>query len=350
MASIPDNISPDRTTPTIRPTTDARKFRYSSAPADAAIATITPHATVAPLPAELPSLALDWTKIIIALVIAGICGLAFYPAELGDLVARWSSDPGWSHGFVVPLISVFLVSIKWDTLRRLTPQGSWFGLAILILGVAGQVTFRATGTDHMSDLSILVLLLGAVLFVFGWQHMKILWVPIGYLACAIPMPGPLYVKLTTPMQNIAAQLGVWLLPLFGGEGRRTGTIIEVFHGSGVTQLNVEEACSGMRMLVAFFAVAVALAYSTSRPMWQKVFLAACALPIAIFCNAMRVTLTGILAARWGEQWAKGSAHAYFGLLMLIPALFMQLGIAWIFDHIFMDDHPAGATAAAGGSQ
>jgi exosortase/archaeosortase family protein len=115
-------------------------------------------------------------------------------------------------------------------------------------------------------------------------------------------------------------------------------------GAKMMQLNVEQACSGMRMLVAFFALAVALAYSTPRPIWQKLTLACCALPIAILCNGLRVTLTGVLAIYVHEDWAKGKAHEYFGLLMLGPALIMQLGVAWVLDRLFVDAPDGGEDA------
>jgi exosortase len=227
--------------------------------------------------------------------------------------------------------------MKWDTLRRLVPKPSWVGLGVLIFGVVGQMLFRATGTLPMSHLSIVVVLFGAVLFLFGWEFLKILWLPVAFILFALPPPAALYSAMTAPMQLLAAQLGVALLPLFGASGFREGVVINVQSGGKMVPLNVEEACSGMRMLVAFFALAVALAYSTNRPMWQKVFLAACALPIAILCNGLRVTLTGVLAGSWGEEWARGSTHQTVGLFMLIPAMGMQLGIGWILDQIFIED-------------
>jgi exosortase len=204
--------------------------------------------------------------------------------------------------------------------------------------VVGQVLYRATGTAHMSMLSILVVLMGTTLFVLGWDYLKILWLPIGYLVFAIPPPNTLYAALTIPMQQIAAEVGVWFMPLFGSEAHRMGTIIQVMKSGGgePVTLEVEQACSGMRMLVAFLALAVALAYSTPRPVWQKVFLAVSAVPIAIFCNALRVTLTGIMVAKVNPHWGEGNAHAYFGLLMLIPAMFMQLALAWVLERLFVE--------------
>lgn len=324
----PDNQGPGSSPGVAR----TRRYRYSEGPAPV-IATAA--ATTVVVQPELPALPLEWNRITGALIAAGVCFLLLYYSEIIGLTNIWYSDISWSHGFVVPLISIFFIWNKWETLRRLVPQGATAaGGALLLLGVVGQVLFRATGTVHMSNLSMLVVMYGLVLFVFGWQHLKILWLPITFLIFAVPPPSPLYVAMTTPMQQIAAYLGVSLLPLFGALGEQHGTTLRVATAHGMMSLNVAEACSGMRMLIAFFALAVALAYSTARPMWQKVFLAASALPIAILCNGLRVTLTGVLGARYGAEWARGATHETLGLLMLIPALFMQLGMAWLLDQQF----------------
>jgi exosortase len=280
---------------------------------------------------------LQWGAIWGTLAGVGAVLVLLYSTALSALTNRWVSDAGWSHGFVVPLISLFFIRLKWDTLVRLVPQGTWLGLAVLLIGIGGQICFRATGLSHMAILSMVTSLYGIVLFVFGWEYLKVLWLPVGYLVFAIPPPDRLYVAITTPMQAMAAEFGVRLMPLFGIDAIRNGTVMDLVSGGKSMQLFVAQACSGMRMLVAFFALAVALAYSTPRPVWQKVMLACCALPIAILCNGLRVTLTGVLAIYVHEDWAKGSAHEYFGLLMLGPALLMQLGVAWVLDRMFVDD-------------
>lgn len=279
----------------------------------------------------------------IAAVTAGMVLLFWH--EIQNLAGQWATDPGWSHGFVVPALAALFTYWKWDVLSKLTPRGTVIGLALLVIGVIGHVLFRATGTIHMSYMSMLVVLYGVVLWSLGWQYLQVLWMPISYLAFAMVPPSTLYVKLTTPMQTVAAELGVRLMPLMGGEGFRAGTTIRVKHGTEWATLFVEDACSGMRMLVAFFALAVALAYTTSRPMWEKVTLAAAALPIAIFCNAMRVALTGVMGTSMGMEYTKGTPHAMLGLLMLVPAMAMQIGLAWVLDKMFIDDgEPAGSAA------
>ena len=313
-----------------------RRYRYSESSVE------TPQAPPA-LPAGQPSIlpaptgdSRHWGWLVLTLALAGVGGLLFFYSNLEHLVQRWTSDAGWSHGFVVPLISLFFIYTKWDVLRQLRPAGSIAGLAVMLVAVCGQILFRATGLEHMSFLSIPLLLFGVSLFVFGWEYMKILWLPIGYLVFALPPPVVVYVAMNTPMQRIAAELGVQLLPLFGGEGVRHGTIIDVMFSSGSNRLEVAQACAGMRLLVAFFALAVALGYSTNRPMWQKVTLALFALPIAILCNGLRVTMTGVLSVKVSPAWASGDAHGFFGMAMLLPAMLLQLGVAWILDRLFVE--------------
>jgi len=316
------------------------RFRYSeSVQSPVAVA----QAGTLALQPQVPAMAIRWEGVWISLAVAGALMAVLYRAAFADLFGRWTNDAGWSHGFVVPLISIFFIRLKWDTLRRLTPRGSLWGVVVLLIGVCAQVLFRATGLMDMSNLTVLVVLFGTVLFVFGWEYLKMLWLPIGYLAFAIPPPTPLYVKITTPMQGLAADLGTLLLPLFGIDGQRSGTVIYIPELK--QPLNVAEACAGMRMLIAFFALAVALGYSTHRPIWQKVLLAFCALPIAILCNGFRVALTGVMSVKLGEQYGQGTPHEFLGLLMLIPAMVLLMLIGWILDKMFIE----GPEEAAGGA-
>ncbi len=278
-------------------------------------------------------------------VIAGVAVLFYllYRINFEQLVHVWSTNPNFSQGFLIPVISAMFIYLRWNTLRNLPIKPTYIGLILLMFGVFGQVLFRITGQEQFSDLSMLVVLFGLALWLLGWQQMKILWLPICYLLFMINPPQALYVKLTTPLQSIAASGGAHMLLLFGIHAYREATQIHLQVGDKWPSLNVAQACSGIRMLTAFFALAVALAYSTNRPMWQKLALSLCALPIAIFVNALRVTLSGVLFAYAGSEWARGSTHASLGLLMLIPAGLLQLGAAKLIDlfeeNLFVEDGP-----------
>ncbi len=285
--------------------------------------------------------------ILAVIVVLAVAFYWLYHINFEQLVHIWTVNPNFSQGFLIPVISAMFIYLRWHTLRHLPVKPTAIGLLLLTFGVFGQVLFRITGQEQFSDLSMLVVLFGLGLWLLGWEQMKILWLPICYLLFMINPPQALYVKLTTPLQYIAASGGAHMLLLFGVHAYREATQIHIQVGDHWPSLNVAQACSGIRMLTAFFALAVALAYSTNRPMWQKVLLAICALPIAIFVNALRVTLTGVLFADAGSEWARGSTHASLGLLMLIPAGLLQLGAAKLIDlfndHLFVDDVPAGDT-------
>jgi len=323
-------------------TSKARRYHYGYAGAPTPPPPAKPAASVADLPALTPAESSVWptvpTYVWPLLAACTILLGILYRANFKNLIKDyWWSDPSWSHGFAVPVLSGVLIYLQWDKFAGLKPKTSLIGLLLLIYGIATQVLFRMSGQSHMANLSLLTVLFGGVLWVLGWDYMKVLWLPIVYLLFMIPPPTALYVKLTTPMQFLAANAGVAFLPLFGVHAMREGTIIQVPVGSEWHKLNVEEACSGIRMLMAFLALAVALAYTQVRPMWQKVTLALCAAPVAVLCNALRVTLTGVLYVTAGPKWAEGSVHEYLGFFMLIPAMGMQLALGWVLDHIYLDE-------------
>ena len=279
-----------------------------------------------------------------------------YRINFEQLLSVWLNNPNFSLGLAIGPLAGWLVYLHWERLQQLPVERQALGLALLVFGVASQVLFLVCGQIQFSHMSMFVVLFGLVLWLLGWEHLKILWLPICYLVFMINPPQALYVKLTTPLQYISASLGVHLLPLFGIHAVRTATQINIQTGTQWQSLNVAEACSGIRLLTAFFALAIILAYSTNRPVWQKIILALWALPVAIFCNGLRVSVTGVLLLTLGPQWARGSTHADVGLLMLAPALLLQWGLARLIDAVgarwFVEDPASGRAAVrtAGGAE
>jgi exosortase/archaeosortase family protein len=89
--------------------------------------------------------------------------------------------------------------------------------------------------------------------------------------------------------------------------------------------------------MTFISVAIAVAFLSQRPFWQRVIVSISAIPIAIFCNVMRVTGTGLLYRYEGPDWAEGFTHQFVGLIMLVPAFFMILSVCWVLDHLFVEE-------------
>jgi len=183
--------------------------------------------------------------------------------------------------------------------------------------------------------------LGAiVLFLGGWRLVKYTWLPIAFLIFAVPLPRRYYVSLTMPMRHLAASVATALLNLVSGmEATVSGVVIDVIYKGQRLEpsLNVAEACSGMRLLMAFLALGVAMAYLHYRPMWQRLVLLGSTIPIAIFCNIVRVTITGFIYVLVHPKYTQGIYHDTLGLAMLPLAFGLYGFLAWFMSSLFIEE-------------
>ena len=253
----------------------------------------------------------------------------------------FTGEANWGHSFFVPLIGLYYLYLNRESLLKAVIRPGWLGLPIML----GGLLIFAYGiwpgqNDFVKDFGMVVTLFGVVALLCGWQVMKIAWFPIAFLVCGIPWPGLVYSYISSPLQRLAAEVGVLTLKVTGIDAMDAGTkIIMSFtrHGKSVTQtLNVAEACSGLRSLMTFVSVAAAVAFLSARPLWQKIIVVLSAIPIAIFCNVMRVAGQGLLDKQ-NHEWSQGFAHGFVGLVMMIPAFFLILLVCWLLDKIFIDE-------------
>jgi len=278
-----------------------------------------------------------WLKIA---TIAVLFCLLFWN-NIADMVGTWATDDNWSHGFLIPLFSLYLLHRRRESILSLQPKPSLTGLLLMVVLIAFYV-FNIVQLRYAYGEPLLMLAtMGAiVLFLCGWKLMLHLWLPIAYLFFAIPVPSRLYRELTIPLRHIASQFATAFLNLMPNlEATAKGVIIDVMY-RGVpleTALDVAEACSGMRLLMAFLALGVAMAYLHERPAWQKIVLLASTVPIAVVCNIVRVTITAFIHIFAGAQYAKGIYHDTLGLLMLPLAFGFYWAIAWFMEQLFVDE-------------
>ena len=272
--------------------------------------------------------------------------------SLQRLVLKWYSDPNWSHGFLIPLFSIYFVLIHRDRVSAAMESGkpSWVGL-IALIGAIGAVFFAFYyQSDFLREISMLAVLVSMVLFLGGWAVLKACWLPLAFLLFAIPIPYSLplpfvddYQGFLGALQKAAAVAGVYVLKLFGVDAFNRGVLVSMeFMRDGQLiehTLNVEEACSGIRSLIAFFAIAVAMSYLSDRPNWQRVIMALSAIPIAIFCNMLRVGGTGLIYRFGKPEWATGFLHKFEGMAMLVPAMLLLLGLGYFLNQLFIEEVP-----------
>ena len=264
------------------------------------------------------------------------CGLNFW--QFGKLAGLWQHDANWSHGFLIPLFSLYLLYVRWDELTTAKRKVCLWGLPILLGGIAVMVvSVHPISNLWLAQLSMIPMLLGLVLYLAGAQILRVAWLPIVYLALAMPIPDILYQDIALPLQNLAAWGTTGILQLFGVEIETTASNLTIKSISGKEYpLLVVEACSGVRSLMAFVALSVAMAYIDDRPTWQRVVLVASSLPITVFCNIIRVAVTSTMFVIDRPELGKDFMHTFVGMALLVPALLMLLGLGWLLRNLFVE--------------
>lgn len=220
-----------------------------------------------------------------------------------------------------------------------------WGMGTLLFGIllTGYGIFPGQN-DYLKDLGMVFAIFGLVLYLCGWEVMKIAWFPIVFLICGIPWPGLVYSWVASPLQVLAAWSAVHVAQISGVDSFLSGTKIFMMNAQGQWHaLNVAEACAGMRSLMTFITVGAAVAFLSDRALWQKLFITFAAIPIAVFCNVMRVSVQADMDHYISQQLSQGFAHATTGwIILVIPGFLLILGSGWFLDKIFVEeaDHRA----------
>lgn len=273
------------------------------------------------------------------LIIAGLFYYLFHN-EVERIVSRWV-EPNWSHGLLIPFFSLYFINQHKKEILNLQNRPNYMGLFFLMFGIAFYALNGASpsGYAYLQPISMVAILGAVVLFLGGWRLLKYTWLPIAFLVFAVPLPRRYYVAITMPMRHLAAEISAVLLNLLSDlEASTSGVIIDVIYkGRHLEPLNVAEACSGMRLLMAFLALGVAMAYLHYRPVWQRIVLLASTIPIAILCNIMRVTVTGFIYVLIHPKYTQGIYHDMLGLAMLPLAFALYGFIAWFMSSLFVEE-------------
>ena len=241
---------------------------------------------------------------------------AVYAQVVPDMVKQWAQDDNYSHGFLVPLIAGYFLWQRWPELKEKLVQPSNWGLLVVILG-ALQLLVARLGTEYFTmRASMIVLLVGMVLYWFGREVLKVMALPLGYLIFMVPIPYIIYDALAFPLKLFITKASVAFLKAIGVVVMREGNVIML----PTTTLEVADACSGIRSLMSLLALAVAYAFYIQTSTFKRWVLIASAVPIAIVTNAMRVIVTGILAQWWGAKAAEGFFHEFAGLVVFALAM------------------------------
>jgi exosortase len=261
-------------------------------------------------------------------------GLAWvYWPTLCLLAERWGSDPRYSHGYLVPVFSLFL--LWWR--RSLAGAGRpvWWGLPLLAVGLLARAAGTVFYINWLGAVSLLPCVAGCCLLLGGRPALRWAWPSIAFLAFMVPLPFRVEVALAHPLQRVATRASTFVLQTLGFMAFAEGNIIRM----GSVRIGVAEACSGLSMLVGFFTLATGVALVVRRPLLDRVLLVLSAAPIALIANLVRVIVTAILYKTAGPELADLVFHDLAGWLMMPLALALLCAELRLLSRILVADTP-----------
>lgn len=277
------------------------------------------------------------------LSVAVVCGfgfiLVFFRWFAHQARISFEHPQDWGHSFVIPLIAAYMVWQRRDRIVSTPTAIFWPALIPFLLGIQTYAYNLFMVQNHMlQGMSMLLSMGSLLLLLLGPGVFRHLFMPTLYLALMITIAEAIMLAVTFKLQLLASQ-GSWLmLNLIGSpfgwfNVDIDGNTLMIITSNGDTlPMNVAEACSGMRMVVAFYALAIAVALLGSPQWWQRIALVLLAGPVAVFMNMVRVTVLGLLMLV-NPKLAEGDAHTVIGTILLVPSLLLFLGMAWMLNRL-----------------
>jgi exosortase len=255
------------------------------------------------------------------------------------LTATYWDQPLYSHGWLVPAFALVLLWIRREAFRPVPMMDRWIGLGVFVAGLGMRIVGSMYYSNPIDRLSFLVVLFGAFMMVGGWQLIRWSGPALAFLVFMFPLPTVLERHLLLNLQRVATIASTFVFQMMGFAAIRHGNNIsmEEVHGGA---LNVAEACSGLRMTTIFIALSVAIVLLVERPWWDKFIILVSSIPIALFVNVVRVTMTGLLfmtPLAENESTRNLVAHDLPGYLMPILAMALMWLELWVLSRLMVAD-------------
>lgn len=263
----------------------------------------------------------DWRPLApIAATGAAFVVLFWVPLEM--LVYDWWNDPDAGHGLLLAPVALYLA---WKSGigsgARAQPV---VGLALLVGAVLMRYVSGLAVEWFSMRVSILLALLGLVVFWLGVRQVLQWWLPVTLLALSIPIPAVVLGTLALPLQLEASQMGAALLDWRHVPVMLSGNVIHLPGRS----LFVTEACSGLRSLTSLLALGVLIGGLWLRYPVSRILLVLVTLPVAMLLNGIRVFLTGFLVYFVDPRLGEGFMHMTEGWIIFVVAFGILGGFAW----------------------
>ena len=255
------------------------------------------------------------------LLVAVMIGL--YGPVLVRLVRQWNNDADYSHGFLVPFLSAYLIWQRRDKLAEVDRRPSNWGLIVVVFSL-GLLFLGSLGAElFLTRISIIFTICGLIVYFSGWRLLRALAFPLAFLLFAVPIPTLIYNEIVFPLQFIASKFATSVLEMLNlFPIMREGNVL-IMPGM---RLEVVEACSGIRSLMSLLALAAGYGYLAEKSVPVRWFMFLAMVPLAIVSNGTRVMITALMTNYIGPQAAEGFMHEFSGWVIFVvaTALFLAL--------------------------
>jgi len=265
----------------------------------------------------------SWELVCAAIVVAGLSAWPFRDG-LAQMWVWWAASPEDSFGILIPPIAAFLMWQQKDRLERIPFTGGWWGIAVILLGGVFLLVGELGTVFTIVQYAYVITLFGLVLAFLGWKAFRIIAVPLFILLFMVPLPQFVMANLSTQLQLLSSQIGVFIIRVFGISVFLEGNVIDL----GGYKLQVAEACSGLRYLFPLMTIGFLMAYFYKGALWKRVVLFSSSVPITVLMNSLRIGIIGVTVEHWGIEMADGFLHEFQGwMIFMISAGLMIAEIA-----------------------
>jgi exosortase len=272
------------------------------------------------------------TTLVGGLTCLTLCAILFRDS-LWHFVYAWTTDDNYSHGFLVPPLSLYFAS----QVARRGPVPVRSGVLLGSILVCGSLAVRLLTVflpiPFLGDLALLIGLCGVFALLLGTEALRRYWFAFFFLIFMVPLPIALYSRIASPLQLLASQAASAVMNASGVPVLCEGNRMTL---PGGVQMFVAEACSGMRQLTGFLALTTAVAYLAQRPWWYRMIVVCSALPIALFANVTRVVVTGYIMHFLNPQFASGAYHTAEGILLMGFGLLLLNALCSLLNQLAAD--------------
>jgi len=252
----------------------------------------------------------------IQLITVGAALLLAYGHYILWMVQRWWESTYYGHGFLIPIISGYLI---WRLRKRgeqLPGKGFGWGLVIMVGSLLVHIAASLADVHFPSGFALVGTIFGLVVWLEGWGWGRMLIFPIGFLSFMVPLGRILVEQVAEPLQLFSAQLAGQAVAMIGGLVTIEGTLIR----TPIYTFEVAIPCSGLKSTIAMTALAALFTYLVAAPWWKKLVLFVCAFPVALLANAARIFVTVILGTTLGPAIAEGFFHRVSGIVVFLFGL------------------------------